>query len=146
MSTVGLERTPLPPNAGRGRLRWAPFLLLAAAGALALTVLPKLPRDQRVGIRLPDASTVTVVEVTWFPLKDRPDIAESKPPSVTNDALKGGSWNFAAGSAPSVVETQVRLPDGRYELDVTIERGGTREVFHKTLALGEADHITVPLR
>jgi hypothetical protein len=51
----------------------------------------------------------------------------------------------ATGQAPQTLGTRVRLPDGTYELGVLVERGSGHDAFRRTSALGEADHITVPL-
>lgn len=117
------------------RRRGAPLLLIAGALAGALLVAPKVPREHRVELRLPDASTVTGVDVAW---------ASAAAPRA--EAVQGGSWHFASGSAPAVLDARVHLPDGRYALDVTVERGSAREGFHKVITLGESDHILVPLR
>jgi hypothetical protein len=108
-------------------------LLLAGAGLAAFLFIPKLPHEHQVGLRLPEPASVTAVDVAWSS-------------AVEGDPVQGGSWRFASGSAPAVVETRPRLPDGRYGLDVAIERGASRESFRKVVTLGESDHIVVPLR
>ncbi|APR77138.1 Hypothetical protein A7982_02485 [Minicystis rosea] len=40
----------------------------------------------------------------------------------------------------------MRLPDGRYTLEVVVERGASREDFHRAINIGDTDHITVRLR
>jgi hypothetical protein len=108
-------------------------LLLAGAGVAASLLLPKLPHEHQVGLRLPDPASVTAVDVAWTSPTD-------------GDPVQGGSWRFASGSAPAMVQTRPRLPDGRYGLDVIIERGPSRESFRKAITLSEADHIVVPLQ
>src|SRR5262249_1570226 len=109
----------------------------------ALLVTPKVPHEHRVGLRLPDASTVTGVDMAWAPIAAELRAVSTVP---SPEAVQGGSWHFAPGSAPSTVDTRVRLPTGRYALDVTIERGAAREAFRKVITLGDSDHVVVPLR
>src|SRR5262245_43861483 len=95
------------------RRRGGPLLLVAGGLAAAFLVAPKIPHEHRVGLRLPDAPTVTGVDVAW---------ATISPSSARGaEAVQGSSWHFAPGSAPSTVDTRVHLPDGRYALEVTIE-------------------------
>lgn len=115
------------------RGRYAPLLLLAGGLGAAYLLAPHVPRERTVELRLDDASTVTGVDVAWAP-------------AGSGDVVQGGAWHFSAGKAPAAIETPVRLPDGRYLLDVTVERGPGRESFHRQITLGEGDRITVRLR
>ena len=126
------------------RRRAAPLLLVLGAAAAGLVVVPGLPHEHQVGLRLPDASSVTAVDVSWAPAPRAGAAGTTDAPA--DDAVQGGSWRFPQGAAPSTVDTRVQLPDGRYELNVTIERGTAREAFRKVITLGDADHIVVPLR
>jgi len=120
------------------RKRYAPLLLLAAAGGAALFSVPKIPHDHAVTLRLPDAATVTGVEIAWSTLPAGADAAGS-------EAVQGGSWRFASGSAPATLDTHVHLPDGRYALEVAVDRAGEWSGFRRVIVLGDADHIVVPL-
>jgi hypothetical protein len=113
------------------RTRAAPLLLIGGAVVAAIVSTPHLPHEHHVGLSLAEAATVTRVDAAW---------------SDGSDAVRAGSWHFQAGSAPAMVDTRVSLPNGRYELDVVVERGADRQAFHRRVTLGEADHITVPLR
>lgn len=113
--------------------RFAPLLLLAGGAGAAYVLGPHVPRERTVELRLENAATITGVDVAWAP-------------SDTSDAVQGGAWHFAPGKAPPSIDTPVRLPDGRYALDVTVERGPERESFHRVITLGEGDRITVRLR
>jgi hypothetical protein len=124
----------MSPTPSRIRHRWAPLLLVAAAGGAAFVVVPHVPREHVVALRLDDAASVTGVDVDWTPI------------SGDSEATQGGVWHFVAGKAPGELSSSVRLPDGRYELDVTVERGPARQAFHRTITLGDADRITVTLR
>ena len=126
------------------RRRAAPLLVLAGAGLASLVLVPRVPHERGVGLRLPDAGSVTGLDVAWAPAP-RADGAGVATASG-EEPVQGGSWHFASGAAPATVETRVHLPDGRYELNVTIERGSSREAFRKVITLGDADHILVPLR
>lgn len=116
------------------RGRYAPLLLLAGAAGAGFVVVPHLPKERTVELRLDDARTVTAVDVAWSPT------------GGPADAVQGGAWHFAAGQAPAAIHTPVRLPDGRYTLDVTVERSAEREEIHREITLGDADRITVRLR
>ena len=118
------------------RLRRHAWLFLVAGGIGAAALFaPHLPHERQVELRLDDPASVTAVESAWRPL-----------PRAEGEPLQGGSWRFAAGQAPPTITTRVSLPNGRYELDVMLERGEERTILHRTIALGDADHITVPLR
>ena len=110
------------------------LLLLVGAGLAALFFMPHLPKKRTVELRLSDAISVTAVDVAWAPV------------TQADEAVQGADWHFVKGRAPPVLETVVWLPDGRYALDVRVERGAERDAFHRVIALGDADRITVRLR
>jgi hypothetical protein len=117
------------------RDRWAPLLLVAGAGVAASVFVPHVPRERTVALRLEDAASVTGVDLAWAPVG-----------TGDRDAVQGGTWRFQAGHAPKEIATPVRLPDGRYQLEVTVERGAEHEEIRRAITLGDADRITVPLR
>jgi hypothetical protein len=129
--------SPTDPGGSRKR-KYATLLLLAGGVAAAMMVVPQLPREREIELRLEDAASVTGVDVAWSP-------ATGSSPSKA-DAVRGASWHFALGKAPTSLTTRVSLPDGRYDLDVLVERGAERETLHRVLSIGESDHITVRLR
>jgi hypothetical protein len=107
-------------------------LVLAAAGAASL-LLPSLPHEHHITLRVADPASVTGVELGWCTLGGA-------------ETVQATSLRYAVGRAPSLVETRVSLPNGRYELSVLVEREATHEDFRRTIELGDADAITVPLR
>jgi hypothetical protein len=122
----------------RAPRRLAALLLVAGAAAAAFAIVPSMPRDHHVDLRLDDPASVTSVEVAWSP-------APSGHGNEAAEAVQGGAWHFQPGKAPQTLGTRVHLPDGTYELGVLVERGSGRDAFRRTISLGEADHITVPL-
>jgi hypothetical protein len=40
----------------------------------------------------------------------------------------------------------VRLPDGSYDLEILVERVGRTDAVRRSLTLGDADRIAIPLR
>jgi hypothetical protein len=110
---------------------------LLVGGAFAATyVFPQVPRARSVRLRVDDAASVTAVDVTWTPMSG----------GGSADPVQGGTWRFAMGKAPRVIETPVRLRDGRYALEVVVTKGDAREEIHRTIDLGDSDQITVSLR
>jgi hypothetical protein len=107
-------------------------LLLAAAGAASL-LFPKLPREHTVTFRVADPASVTGLQLAWSALGSA-------------ETVQATSLRYVAGRAPPLVETRVSLPSGRYELDILVEREAVHEEFRRTIELGDADAITVPLR
>jgi hypothetical protein len=107
-------------------------LLLAGAGAASL-LLPNLPREHHVTLRVADPASVTGVQLAWSTLGGV-------------ETVQATSLRYTAGRAPTLVETRVSLPHGRYELEILVEREAVHEEFRRTIDLGDADAITVPLR
>ncbi len=113
------------------------MLLLAGGVAIAFFLGPRVPRQHLVTLRLRAPQTVTGVELAWAPTN-----GAALPHA---DAMQGGTWRFAPGAAPPTVQTQVSVPDGSYDLEVQVERGGASEAVHRVIRFGDADNITVPL-
>lgn len=124
------RETKAPRPAAR---RFAPLILLAGAVAAAVTLVPHLPRERRLELRLDEVSSIVGVELS---VTDESDGAP----------LQGNAWHFAAGSAPASLHTAVNLPDGRYLVDITVQRTEGRQSIHRVLAVGDSDQITIPVR
>jgi hypothetical protein len=120
----------VPPLSVR---RFAPVFLLAAAAAATYFLVPNVPKERTLLLEVEAPASVTGVDATWSPANG-------------GDAVQGGTWRFVAGTAPLAISSVVRLPDGRYALDVTLQRDVGREAFHRVITLGDADRVTVRLR
>lgn len=134
-------RASRPPATRSPLLRLAPLVLVAGAVAAASFIVPRVPHQHRVSLRLHAREMVTGVDSAWRPLPEGPGTALRR-----EDAMQGGSWHFVAGAAPATIETHVSVPEGRCELEVIVERGAAREGFHRVVSFGDADDILVPLR
>ena len=124
------EPTTPPPK----RSRFTRIVVLLGALGAAAVILPRIPRDRQIELRIEDPTTVVAIDLAW-----------SRDDSV-GEPIRGGSWRFAAGQAPRALTTSVHLPSGRYTVDVTIERTEGRDELHRVIELADADHVTVPLR
>ena len=124
----------MSPPLAKLRSRLAPLLLLAGGAGAAYFLTPHMPKERTVDLRLEDAASVTGVDIAWAPS------------GSSTEAVQGSAWHFAEGKAPGSLTAPVRLPDGRYTLEVTVERGTNREDFHRVINIGDTDRITVRLR
>ena len=125
--------TPAPPARSRLR-RLAPFVLLAGAAVSAISIHPHLPREPRLELRLEEPSTIIGVRLDWSTA------------TSGDEPLQGATWRFAPGSAPRLLPATVRLPDGSYDVDIRVERVDQTQTVHRSITLGDADRITVPVR
>jgi hypothetical protein len=117
------------------RRRLLSLLLLAGGGAALLSLAPHWPKERSVDFRLDgELSTVVGVDVTWARA------------GAEAEAVGGSSFRFEPGRAPKIVHTTVHLPDGSYALDIRIDRADRSDSMQRTLTLGDAEQITVPLR
>ena len=83
-------------------------LLLVGGIALALTqVLPSMPHEQSLVFRMKDPS-VQRLQATWTPEGE-------------HEALGGVTLSFG-DAAPREVRHRVKLPNGRYEIAVDLQR------------------------
>jgi hypothetical protein len=123
--------------------RFAPLILVAGVVAAAAIVIPRVPRERQVELRFEDAATIVGVHLDWVASTGRSASAAARPES---EALQGTTWRFSAGAAPSFVATTVRLPDGSYDLEILVERVGRTDAVRRSLTLGDADRIAVPVR
>lgn len=115
--------------------RLALFILAAGAVASASVLIPNVPRERRVELRLDAPATIVGVSVEWVPSR-----------AAVEEAVHGATWHFSAGSAPPSVITTVHLPDGPYDLHVLVERAERTDEVRRSLTLGDVDQIAVPLR
>lgn len=123
-----------PKAPKRGPLaRFAPLLLVAAAGIVAARVLPKMPRERSVRYELGDASSITRVDVVW---------TSAPEPS---SAAAGAAWSFERGAAPRSLRSVMSLPDGHYALDAVIHRGEERQNVRRTIELGQSASVVITL-
>jgi hypothetical protein len=97
------------------RRRTAPLLLLGAGAGAYLAMGPKLPHDHDVTLDLGSAAAdITSIDLSWT---DPRSAASS-----SDEAVLTTRWNFAKGTAPSRLNARVRLADGRWQAEATIER------------------------
>lgn len=116
-------------------------MLLAVGGVLAASiVLPTLPREREIHLRLEEPASITGLEMTWAPA------APSRSASSGAEPIAGSSWRFAAGAAPGRVMTTVRLPDGAYDLAIAVRRTDGTRSSQRTVTFDDTDSVTVPIR
>lgn len=114
----------------KGLRRYAPLLLVAGAALSAYVLVPAMPRDRSVSFRVDDRS-ITALEVGWF--------APGK-----SEAAQGATFSFSS-DAPRTVSERVHLTEGRYELELAIERDGVRETKRKFVQLRDEGELVVPV-
>lgn len=133
-----LEPEPEPSSTPRSTLparsRFGRLLLLVGALGAAAVILPRLPRERQIDFRIENAASIVGIELAW----SRED--------GDGEAVQGGAWHFAPGQAPRSLTTTVHLPNGRYAVDITVERTDGRDDLHRVIDLTSTDHVTVPLR
>lgn len=77
---------------------------------------PKLPLNHDVTLDLGSAAAdITSIELSW-----------TDPRSSSDEAALTTRWNFSKGGAPSRLNARVRLADGTWQAEATIELGGTQ--------------------
>lgn len=114
-----LEQSRVP------RLGKRSFLLFVGLGVAALLSLgPKLPRDQRLRVRLPAPAPVSEVRIAWF--------------STDGEPLREATFTYAPGGAPEALIHELRLPDGDYDVDVEIVTLEGRTVSRKRVTVSGA--------
>jgi hypothetical protein len=131
--------SPVPPRSLLQRL--APLMLVGGVIAAAAVFIPHLPRERHVELRVDDSTTVVGINVDWS-ATERGGPTSASP----GEPMQGASWRFRAGTAPSTIAATVRLPDGVYDVEILIERTDRTESVHRSITLGDADRITVPVR
>lgn len=119
--------------------RIAPLLLAVGLVVGVGPLLQRLPQEREIDLRLEDAATVVGLDLAWIN-------ADSSEAQGEGDALQASSWRFTPGTAPRSLRTRVRLPNGAYSVEITVSRtvgGGTTR---RSITLGEADRVTLPIR
>lgn len=131
------EERPAEPQARPPWLRrLAPALLLVGALYAGSTLFKRLPEEREVELRLDDAATVVRLDVTWTDSSSG-DRADDAAPVIDS------SWRFAEGTAPRAVLTKVSLPDGLYQVEITVGRGGGHDVTSRAITLADESRITL---
>ncbi|MET0593130.1 MAG: hypothetical protein ABW133_10545 [Polyangiaceae bacterium] len=93
------------------RRKWAPLLLLAAGLGAYTAVGPKLPRTHQVVLDFgPEANDVVDVEVSWTRANN------------VEDAALTTRWHFAPGTVPRRLPFEARLPEGSWDVEVSLDR------------------------
>jgi hypothetical protein len=131
------EERPTEPEARPPWLkRLAPAILVLGALLAGSVLFKNLPKEREVELRLDDAATVVRLDVTWTDSSsgDRLDNAE---PVIDS------SWQFAEGTAPRAVLTKVSLPDGLYQVQITVGRKEGHDVTSRAVTLAGASRITL---
>ena len=113
--------------------RYAPIALAAGLVAVFAFFNPRAPKDHEIELRLDDPALVTRVEVAWLEIGSR-------------ETMQTGAWSFEAGKAPRQITTHVRAPDGKYDVEIEIDRADGEHREHRTLELGSVEKMTLPLR
>ena len=127
-----------PASPFRARLRrLAPFVLLAGAAVSVMSIFPRVPRERHLELRLDEPSSIVSVHLDW---------SATSAPVPTDEPLQGSTWRFAPGSAPRLLPATVRLPNGSYAVEIRIDRVDHTETVRRSITLGEADRLTVPVR
>ncbi len=118
--------------------RLAPLILVAGLLVGGSILLPQLPKEREIELRIDDAATVVGLDVAWTDASGRA--------SGEGTSLHGSSWRFAPGTAPRSLVTRVSLPDGSYALEITVDRTLGHGSERRSIDLGDADRITLPIR
>jgi hypothetical protein len=112
-------------SSSRGRLA-----ILVLAGGLLLAALPlmrKVPHDREVHLELD--GRVGEVELTWF---------------ADEEAIRQTTLSFTESASPHRVTARLSVPDGRYRLELCVDRGEP-QVRHVDFTEG-VDSVTIPVR
>ncbi|MGK3993885.1 hypothetical protein [Sorangium sp. So ce1024] len=128
---------PAPRPAWTRRL--APAILVAGVLLAGSVLFKGMPEEREIELRLDDASTVVQLDMTWTDRSASDGVADVAP-------VHGSTWRFAEGTAPKALLTKVRLPDGRYDLEIAVARTRGRDVTSRAITLGDASRITFPVR
>ena len=108
---------------GWWRRKSAPLLLLAA-GLGAYTALDsRAPRTRQVTILLGEyARSTSELELSW-----------SNPHDPTSEAALTTRWTFAPGSAPRRLHTEIKLPNGPWDAELSATRIDGQPAVRRTI-------------
>lgn len=120
--------------------RLAPFVLLGGILVASAPLISRLPRERQIELRLDDAATVVGLDLAWI------DARPSEARGGDDEMLQASSWRFAPGTAPRTLHTTVRLPDGPYGVEITVARTLGSDSTRRSITLGDAEQITLPIR
>lgn len=101
-----------------------------------MSILPRIPRERHLELRLDEPSSIVGVHLDW---------TDSSAPTPSDEPLQGSTWRFTPGSAPRLLPATVRLPDGSYAVEIRVDRIDQTQTVRRSITLGEADRITVPV-
>jgi hypothetical protein len=102
-----------------------------------MSLFPRIPRERHLELRLDEPSSIVGVHIDWT--------ATSAPVS-SDEPLQGSTWRFNPGSAPRLLPATVHLPDGSYAVEIRVDRVDQTETVRRSVTLGDADRIIVPVR
>jgi len=133
-----------PPPADSSLRIWmrrvAPFVLIGGLLVATAPLVPRIPKERDVELRLEDATTVIGLDLAW--IDAQPGDAQGQ----GEEALQASSWRFAPGAAPRSIHTTVRLPDGAYGVEITVARPQGSDSIRRSITLDDAERITLPIR
>jgi hypothetical protein len=140
-----LPEHPEPPQENEGlrparklldRGRLARFVALAGVLAVVLAtksfVLPQIPEDHDVELRLGSPGDVIGLDMRWS--------------ASGGDDIATTSLHFPPGAAPSSLVTKVHLPDGAYDVAIAVERPSGVDSTRRRVTLDSSARVTIPLR
>ena len=114
--------------------RWVAVAgILGAIVAARFLVIPKIPEDHDVEVKLPTPADVVGLDLRWIA------------PETGDDVLTT-SLRFAAGTAPASVRTNVHLPNGPYEVTIAVARVSGVDSSRRRITLDDSARVTIPLR
>ncbi|WP_437593989.1 hypothetical protein [Sorangium sp. So ce1000] len=116
--------------------RLAPGILLVGALCVGSILFKNLPEEREVELRLDDAATIVRLDVTWTDSSSGDRAGDAAP-------VIDSSWQFAEGTAPRAVRTKVSLPDGLYQVEITVGRKSGNDVTSRAVTLADASRITL---
>jgi hypothetical protein len=109
--------------------RFAQLVLLVGALGVFYFLSRAWPKDQVVRFDLGAAAAPRVTDLRVF----------------FGDSEHGESWHYELGKAPRVVESDVRLPDGDYTVEIDVGAGDKRASATRKLHLESGSTTTIDL-
>ena len=130
---------PSPPPERRWLDRARVARLVALGGVLAVAlvgkslVLPHVPAAHDVELQLGAPEEVVGLDVRWS--------APGSDEDITTTSLR-----FSPGRAPEMVRADVHLPEGAYDVAITVERVSRVDSTRRRVSFSDASRVTIPLR